>query len=133
MLYFNRCFGLQLLQAKKYSPARTIIAQGLNLAPHSKSLNNNWDVVMLQWAQLAYSKGQLKESIQILVDGRKKSKKDKRTFNQFIEAYYNEIALRLRDADKIEASITNYKEGLKLLPNSKTLKQNLDFAKSQQK
>ncbi|MBB17251.1 hypothetical protein CMK22_18465 [Candidatus Poribacteria bacterium] len=126
-------FGLQLLQAKKYSQARTIIEQGLNLDPHSKSLNNNWDVVMLQWAQLAYSKGQLKESIQILVDGRKKSKKDKRTFNQFIEAYYNEIALRLLDADKIEASITKFKEGLKLLPNSKTLKQNLDFAKSQQK
>lgn len=125
--------GLQLLQAKKYSQARTIIEQGLNLDPHSKSLNNNWDVVMLQWAQLAYSKGQLKESIQILVDGRKKSKKDKRTFNQFIEAYYNEIALRLLDADKIEASITKFKEGLKLLPNSKTLKQNLDFAKSQQK
>ena len=125
--------GLQLLQAKKYSQARTIIEQGLNLDPHSKSLNNNWDVVMLQWAQLAYSKGQLKESIQILVDGRKKSKKDKRTFNQFIEAYYNETALRLLDADKIEASITKFKEGLKLLPNSKTLKQNLDFAKSQQK
>ena len=125
--------GLQLLQAKKYSQARTIIEQGLNLDPHSKSLNNNWDVVMLQWAQLAYGKGQLKESIQILVDGRKKSKKDKRTFNQFIEAYYNEIALRLLDADKIEASITKFKEGLKLLPNSKTLKQNLDFAKSQQK
>ena len=125
--------GLQLLQAKKYSQARTIIEQGLNLDPHSKSLNNNWDVVMLQWAQLAYGKGQLKESIQILVDGRKKSKRDKRTFNQFIEAYYNEIALRLLDADKIEASITKFKEGLKLLPNSKTLKQNLDFAKSQQK
>ena len=64
---------------------------------------------------------------------RKKSKKDKRTFNQFIEAYYNETALRLLDTDKIEASITKFKEGLELLPNNKTLKQNLDFAKSQQK
>ena len=124
--------GLQLLRAKKYSQARVIIERGLELDPDSKSLNNNWDVVMLQWAQLAYGKGQFKESIQILVDGRKKSKRDKRTFTQFIEAYYNETALRLLDADKVGASVTRFKEGLKLLPNSETLKQNLDFAKSEQ-
>ena len=124
--------GLQLLQAKKYSQARVVIERGLDLDPDSKSLNNNWDVVMLQWAQLAYDKGQFKESIQILVDGRKRSKRDKRTFTQFIEAYYNETALRLLDADKIEASVTRFEEGLKLLPNSETLKQNLDFAKSEQ-
>ena len=124
--------GLQLLRAKKYSQARVIIERGLELDPDSKSLNNNWDVVMLQWAQLAYGKGQFKESIQILVDGRKKSKRDKRTFTQFIEAYYNETALRLLDADKVEASVTRFEEGLKLLPNSATLKQNLDFAKSEQ-
>ena len=87
---------------------------------------------MLQWAQLAYDKGQFKESIQILVDGRKRSKRDKRTFTQFLEAYYNETALRLLDADKVEASVTRFEEGLKLLPNSETLKQNLDFAKSEQ-
>jgi len=124
--------GLQLLQAKKYSQARVVIERGLDLDPDSKSLNNNWDVVMLQWAQLAYDKGQFKESIQILVDGRKRSKRDKRTFTQFLEAYYNETALRLLDADKIEASVTRFEEGLKLLPNSETLKQNLDFAKSEQ-
>ena len=124
--------GLQLLRAKKYSQARVIIERGLELDPDSKSLNNNWDVVMLQWAQLAYGKGQFKESIQILVDGRKKSKRDKRTFTQFLEAYYNETALRLLDADKVGASVTRFKEGLKLLPNSETLKQNLDFAKSEQ-
>ena len=124
--------GLQLLQAKKYSQARVVIERGLDLDPDSKSLNNNWDVVMLQWAQLAYDKGQFKESIQILVDGRKRSKRDKRTFTQFLEAYYNETALRLLDADKVEASVTRFEEGLKLLPNSETLKQNLDFAKSEQ-
>ena len=124
--------GLQLLQAKKYSQARVVIERGLDLDPDSKSLNNNWDVVMLQWAQLAYDKGQFKESIQILVGGRKRSKRDKRTFTQFLEAYYNETALRLLDADKIEASVTRFEEGLKLLPNSETLKQNLDFAKSEQ-
>ena len=124
--------GLQLLQAKKYSQARVVIERGLDLDLDSKSLNNNWDVVMLQWAQLAYDKGQFKESIQILVDGRKRSKRDKRTFTQFLEAYYNETALRLLDADKIEASVTRFEEGLKLLPNSETLKQNLDFAKSEQ-
>ena len=91
------------------------IEQGLDLGPDSKSLNNNWDVVMLQRAQLAYNKGQFKESIQILVDGRKRSKRDKRTFTQFLEA-----------------SVTRFEEGLKLLPNSETLKQNLDFAKSEQ-
>ena len=107
--------GLQLLQAKKYSQARVVIERGLDLDPDSKSLNNNWDVVMLQWAQLAYDKGQFKESIQILVDGRKRSKRDKRTFTQFLEA-----------------SVTKFEEGLKLLPNSETLKQNLDFAKSEQ-
>ena len=124
--------GLQLLQAKKYSQARVVIERGLDLDPDSKSLNNNWDVVMLQWAQLAYDKGQFKESIQILVDGRKRSKRDKRTFTQFLEAYYNETVLRLLDADKVEASVTRFEEGLKLLPNSETLKQNLDFAKSEQ-
>ena len=55
--------GLQLLQAKKYSQARVVIERGLDLDPDSKSLNNYWDVVMLQWAQLAYGKGQFKESI----------------------------------------------------------------------
>ena len=124
--------GLQLLQAKKYSQARVVIERGLDLDPDSKSLNNNWDVVMLQWAQLAYDKGQFKESIQILVDGRKRSKRDKRTFTQFLEAYYNETVLRLLDADKVEASVTRFEEGLKLLPNSETLKQNLDFTKSEQ-
>ena len=31
-----------------------------------------------------------------------------------------------------KASVTRFEEGLKLLPNSATLKQNLDFAKSEQ-
>ena len=124
--------GLQLLRAKKHSQAKVVIEQRLDLDPDSKSLNNNWGVVMLQWIQLAYNKGQFKESIQILVDGRKRSKRDKRTFTQFLEAYYNETVLRLLDADKIEASVTRFEEGLKLLPNSETLKRNLDFTKSEQ-
>ena len=41
--------GLQLLRAKKHSQAKVIIEQRLDLDPDSKSLNNNWDVVMLQW------------------------------------------------------------------------------------
>ncbi len=124
-------WALQLLQNKDYSQARSAIERGFELEPHSKPLNNNWDVVMLQWGQLAYNKGQFKKSIQILTDGRQRSKRDKKTFTQLIEMYYNETAFQLLDAGKVEESIARFEEGLKHVPKSETLKYNLDIAKSE--
>ena len=86
---------------------------------------------MLQWGQLAYNKGQFKKSIQILTDGRQRSKHDKKTFTQLIEMYYNETAFQLLDAGKVEESIARFEEGLKHVPKSETLKYNLDIAKSE--
>ena len=86
---------------------------------------------MLQWGQQTYNRGDFKAAIQILVDGREKSKKDRQTFNQLIEAYYNETAFQLLDAKKFEASIIRFEEGLKLLPKSTTLKHNLEVAQSE--
>ena len=124
-------WALRLLQNKDYSQARSAIERGLELEPDSKPLNNNWDVVMLQWGQLAYNKGQFKKSIQILTDGRQRSKRDKKTFTQLIEMYYNETAFQLLDAGKVEASIARFEEGLKHVPKSETLKDHLDIAKSE--
>jgi len=125
--------SLELLSDKKYSKAKAVIEQGLELSPDSKPLNNNWDVVMLQWGQQAYNQGYFKTAIQILVNGRQRSKQDRQTFNQLIEAYYNETAFRLLDAKKIEASIVRFEEGLKILPKSNTLKHNLEMARSELK
>ena len=124
-------WALRLLQNKDYSQARSAIERGLELEPDSKPLNNNWDVVMLQWGQLAYNKGQFKKSIQILTDGRQRSKRDKKTFTQLIEMYYNETAFQLLDAGKVEGSIARFEEGLKHVPKSETLKDHLDIAKSE--
>ena len=124
-------WALQLLQNKDYSQARSAIERGLELEPDSKPLNNNWDVVMLQWGQLAYNKGQFKKSIQILTAGRQRSKRDKKTFTQLIEMYYNETAFQLLDAGKVEGSIARFEEGLKHVPKSETLKDHLDIAKSE--
>ena len=123
--------SLKLLNDENYSQAKITIEQGLDLDPSSEPLNHNWDVVMLQWGQQTYNRGDFKAAIQILVNGRQKSKKDRQTFNQLIEAYYNETAFQLLDAKKFEASIIRFEEGLKLLPKSTTLKHNLEIAQSE--
>jgi len=59
----------------------------------------------------------------------KQAKSDQKPFRQRIEAYYNDSAIKLLKHREIQKGINRLEAGLKLVPNSTVMRDNLKRAR----
>ena len=124
-------WGLALAKTQNFSNAKLVIEQGLIIASTSKSLNTNWDYVMLEFAQFEYKNNRFEEAIEILIEGIQRRKTDRNKYLKLIEGYYNDTAVNMLQQGHIQQGISRLQAGLTLVPHSRTLHKNLRLANRQ--
>lgn len=124
-------WSLALAKTQDFSNAKLVIEKGLAIASTSKSLNANWDYVMLEFAQFKYKNNRFEEAIGILIEGMQRRKTNRHKYLQLIEGYYNDTAVNMLQQGRIQQGIDRLQAGLTLIPNSRTLQKNLGLATHQ--
>ena len=124
-------WSLALAKTQDFSKAKLVIEKGLAIASTSKSLNANWDYVMLEFAQFEYKNNRFEEAIGILIEGMQRRKTNRHKYLQLIEGYYNDTAVNMLQQGRIQQGIDRLQAGLTLIPNSRTLQKNLGLATRQ--
>ena len=124
-------WSLALAKTQDFSNAKLVIEKGLAIASTSKSLNANWDYVMLEFAQFEYKNNRFEEAIGILIEGMQRRKTNRHKYLQLIEGYYNDTAVNMLQQGRIQQGIDRLQAGLTLIPNSRTLQKNLGLATRQ--
>ena len=124
-------WSLALAKTQDFSNAKLVIEKGLAIASTSKSLNANWDYVMLEFAQFEYKNNRFEEAIGILIEGMQRRKTNRHKYLQLIEGYYNDTAVNMLQQGRIQQGIDRLQAGLTLIPNSRTLQKNLGMATRQ--
>ena len=124
-------WSLALAKTQDFSNAKLVIEKGLAIASTSKSLNANWDYVMLELAQFKYKNNRFEEAIGILIEGMQRRKTNRHKYLQLIEGYYNDTAVNMLQQGRIQQGIDRLQAGLTLIPNSRTLQKNLGLATRQ--
>ena len=124
-------WSLALAKTQDFSNAKLVIEKGLAIASTSKSLNANWDYVMLEFAQFEYKNNRFEEAIGILIEGMQRRKTNQHKYLQLIEGYYNDTAVNMLQQGRIQQGIDRLQAGLTLIPNSRTLQKNLGLATRQ--
>ncbi|MEC7866936.1 MAG: transglutaminase family protein [Candidatus Poribacteria bacterium] len=124
-------WSLALAKTQDFSKAKLVIEKGLAIASTSKSLNANWDYVMLEFAQFEYKNNRFEEAIGILIEGMQRRKTNQHKYLQLIEGYYNDTAVNMLQQGRIQQGIDRLQAGLTLIPNSRTLQKNLGLATRQ--
>ena len=122
-------WGIALAKQKHFEESKQVIERGLAISAADGTLRNNWDFVMLEWAKSEFNSGRFNPASAILQEGLKQAKSDQRAFRQRIEAYYNDSAIKLLKRREIQKGISRLEAGLKLVPNSKVMKDNLKRAR----
>ena len=124
-------WGLALANTKDFNQAKSVIEKGLLMDSTSKSLNTNWDYVMLEFAQFEYKNDRFAEAIRILIEGMQHRKTNRTKYLQLIEGYYNDTAIGMLQQGDVQQGIDRLQAGLKLIPHSLTLQKNLGLATRQ--
>ncbi|MBB14127.1 hypothetical protein CMK22_02590 [Candidatus Poribacteria bacterium] len=124
-------WGLALANTKDFNQAKSVIEKGLVIDSTSKSLNTNWDYVMLEFAQFKYKNNRFEEAIGILIEGMQRRKTNRTKYLQLIEGYYNDTAVSMLQQGNVQQGIDRLQAGLKLIPYSQTLQNNLGLATRQ--
>jgi len=124
-------WGLALANTKDFNQAKSVIEKGLLIDSTSKSLNTNWDYVMLEFAQFEYKNDRFAEAIRILIEGMQHRKTNRTKYLQLIEGYYNDTAIGMLQQGDVQQGIDRLQAGLKLIPHSLTLQKNLGLATRQ--
>ena len=124
-------WSLALAKTQDFSKAKLVTEKGLAIASTSKSLNANWDYVMLEFAQFEYKNNRFEEAIGILIEGMQRRKTNRHKYLQLIEGYYNDTAVNILQQGRIQQGIDRLQAGLTLIPNSRTLQKNLGLATRQ--
>ena len=124
-------WGLALAKTQDFSNAKLVIEQGLLIASTSESLNTNWDYVMLEFAQFEYKNNRFEEAIEILIEGMQRRRTNRNKYLQLIEGYYNDTAVNMLQQGHLQQGIDRLQAGLKLVPHSRTLRENLGLATRQ--
>ena len=127
-LVYNN-WALELAKLQKFESAVKIIENGVSIKPTDKTLLNNWDAIMLDWANFCFKKNQSDQAGQIIVKGINRSKRNRRKFENIAEAYYNNQAIRSLNSGKTKEGIQYLESGLKLIPKSSVLRRNLNLAR----
>ncbi|MCH8292829.1 hypothetical protein IH992_17195 [Candidatus Poribacteria bacterium] len=122
-------WGIDLAKKKHFAEAKQVIERGLAISATDATLKNNWDFVMLEWAKSEFNSGHFNPASTILQEGLKQAKSDQKPFRQRIEAYYNDSAIKLLKHREIQKGINRLEAGLKLVPNSKVMRDNLKRAR----
>ena len=126
-------WGLSLAKKKDFAQAKLVIERGLSVAPSDATLKNNWNYVLLEWADSEFKNGHFDSASKILLEGLEKTSSHQADFRQAVEAYYNESAIQLLKRGEIRKGIERLEAGLKIVLNSKVMKKNLKTARQQKK
>ena len=126
-------WSINLAKERDFTKAKLVIERGLAISPADATLRNNGSYVLLQWADFEFKNGRFDQATAILLEGLKKAKSDRAMFLQTIEAYYNESAVQLLKRGEIKKGTERLMAGLKIVPHSKVMKDNLKLVRQQQR
>ena len=126
-------WGLSLAKRKDFAKAKLVIERGLAISSADRALRNNWDSVLLEWADVEFRSNHFDQAVAILQEGLRKTQSHGAMFRQMIETYYNDSAIKLLRRGEIQKGIERLQGGLKILPRSKVMKNNLKLALEQKK